>query len=233
MKTLQKPQKTQKIQTLLKTLDVEFKNLDWLSLALTHRSADAQNNERLEFLGDAVLNCVIAAVLFEKYPNATEGQLSRLRSKLVNQEFLAQIATEFNLSNYLKMGQGEHKTGGTRRKSTLSDTLEAIIGAVYLDSGFEASHHMLLKWFEPRLETIKSHKSEALKDPKSLLQEYCQAKKMALPVYTVTAITGQSHRQHFQVLCELSVLEKKAEGAGSSRREAEQKAAEKILGSLS
>jgi ribonuclease-3 len=217
------------MKLLLKILGHEFKNPTLLTLALTHRSVGAENNERLEFLGDAVLNFVVAAVLFHHYPHATEGQLSRLRSKLVNQEYLADIAMEFDLGKYLKLGQGEIKSGGVRRKSILSDTLEAIIGAVYLDGGFLACEKMLKKWFVPRLDDIKNHKIETLKDPKSRLQEYCQSKKISLPHYTVTAITGASHRQEFHILCEISALDYHAKGVGASRRQAEQIAAEKIL----
>jgi len=217
------------MKLLLKTLGYEFENPQLLTLALTHRSMGAENNERLEFLGDAVLNFIIASILFHHYSNAPEGQLSRLRAKLVNQEYLANIAAEFNLGKYLKLGPGELKSGGIRRKSILSDTLEAIIGAVYLDGGFIACEKMLKKWFVPRLEDIKNYKIETLKDPKSRLQEYCQAKRIPLPSYLVTAITGASHRQEFHVTCEIITMDYSAEGIGDSRRQAEQVAAEKIL----
>lgn len=217
------------MKRLFKILDYHFKNPALIEQALTHRSAASLNNERLEFLGDAVLNCIVAALLYEHLPKAHEGELSRLRSSMVNQEFLAEIAKQLDLGHYLILGQGELKSGGVHRKSILSDALEAIIGAVYLDGGFEACQLLLKNWFGPHINSIHTYKLSALKDAKSSLQEYCQANRMDLPLYTIISITGVSHHQIFWVSCKIKGIKFQTEGQGSSRREAEQKAAEIFL----
>ncbi len=215
------------MKTLMKAIGYSFNHPYLLKTALTHRSKDVENNERLEFLGDAVLGIVITARLFQQFPYAREGELSRLRANLVNESSLAEIAQKFNLSDHLRLGQGELKSGGTKRKSILADTLEAIIGAIYLDSDILSCEKIILQWFEERLNNLG--KVEAQKDPKSRLQEYLQSHQLSLPVYTVIAATGESHAQHFQVSCVVENIDYGASGEGSSRRAAEQMAAESFL----
>ena len=219
------------LKYLMTILNYEFKNTALLELALTHRSVETNNNERLEFLGDSILNFIIAHALFQQFPNLPEGDLSRLRSNLVNQETLALLAGEMNIGNYIKLGPGELKSGGVRRKSILSDTVEAIIGAIYLDGGMINCEKNVIRWFDSRLKMIKAYKinTHALKDPKSRLQEYLQGAKMALPVYTVVSIKGQAHDQLFQVKCEVPDISYSSEGIAASRREAEQIGAEIFL----
>jgi len=215
------------MKTLMKSIGYSFKQLHLLNTALTHRSKDIENNERLEFLGDAVLGFVITAQLFRQFPYAREGELSRLRANLVNESSLAEIAVKFNLSDHLRLGLGELKSGGMRRKSILADALEAIIGAIYLDSDILTCEKIVLQWFEERLNNLG--KIEAQKDPKSRLQEYLQSRQLSLPVYTVVSTTGESHAQQFEVSCEVEGFDYSALGKGSSRRAAEQMAAEDFL----
>ena len=219
------------IEILCEKLNYRFKNPELLEAALSHRSFRGnKNNERLEYLGDAILNFVIAAALFQYNIKAHEGELSRLRANLVRGETLADLAQEFELGKYLHLGAGELKTGGAQRKSILADGMEAVVGAIYLDGGFQACEACILRWYENRFENIETPLD--FKDPKTRLQEYLQAKKLALPVYTILALEGPAHQHTFKVECHLHGLPNKAIGIGSSRRRAEQKAAEKILAEL-
>jgi ribonuclease-3 len=195
--------------------------------ALTHRSAGADHNERLEFLGDSILNCCVARLLYDAHPEADEGALSRLRATLVSGETLAQIAGELGLGEHLLLGPGELKTGGFRRASILADALEAILGAVFLESGFDAAAAAVARIIGPRLSDLPA--ADTLKDPKTRLQEALQAHGLALPVYTLTAAAGDPHMQSFTVTCEVPVLDISAVGEGGSRRRAEQLAAAKML----
>jgi ribonuclease-3 len=195
--------------------------------AVTHRSAGAEHNERLEFLGDAILNCSVARMLYHAHPLVDEGGLSRLRATLVSGETLAQIAGELGLGEHLRLGLGELKTGGFRRASILADALEALLGAIFLDSGFDAAAAAVARIIGPRMVELPS--AETLKDPKTRLQEALQARGLALPVYTLTAVSGDPHAQSFTVSCEVPVFELAAVGEGGSRRRAEQLAAAKLL----
>ena len=195
-----------------------------LQRALTHRSHSAAHNERLEFLGDSVLNCIIAKHLYEAYSDLPEGDLSRLRSNLVNQQTLFILAQQLNLGELLLLGEGERKSAGFRRPSILADVLEAIFGAVFLDAGFAAAEKVVLKLYIP---FIAQADAQTLgKDYKTLLQEYLQGKRLALPKYTVIATQGEAHAQLFQVECEIGQLKLSTRGEGVSRRSAEQAAAE-------
>lgn len=194
-----------------------------LEQAVTHRSHGAVHNERLEFLGDAVLNCTIAQLLFQKYARLNEGDLSRLRANLVKQSSLADIAERISLSDYLRLGEGEMKSGGFRRPSILADTMEAIFGAVLVDGGFEAGSGVIARLFEPVLKHVDP--KTLGKDSKTLLQEYLQGKRLPLPVYTVVETRGAAHNQEFEVECAIPKLEVSVRGNGRSRRAAEQTAA--------
>lgn len=184
------------------------------------------NNERLEFLGDAVLSFVIGASLFHKFPKASEGQLTRLRSNLVKGETLAEIASQLELGQYLRLGTGELRSGGWRRNSTLADALEAIVGAIYLDSDLETCQSVVLAWFAARIDSLSIAGLE--KDPKTRLQEYLQACQQPLPEYQIISTLGPAHKQKFEVLCQVTGLEHII-GSGDSRRKAEQEAAAKAL----
>lgn len=211
---------------LLRQLDYHFRDEALLVEALTHRSAGTPNNERLEFLGDALLNWVIAESLHGMHPTANEGDLTRLRASLVRESSLADIASELQLGNFLVLGPGERRSGGFRRHSILADGLEAVLAAVYLDGGFEAARAVIERIFRERLE--ESPDTESLKDAKTRLQEFLQGRGLALPDYEVLEITGHSHQQRFHVRCSVAGGHV-AEGEGKSRRKAEQAAAEKIL----
>jgi len=195
--------------------------------AVTHRSAGADHNERLEFLGDSILNCCVARLLYDAHPEADEGALSRLRATLVSGDTLAQIAGEIGLGEHLCLGPGELKTGGFRRASILADALEAILGAIFLESGFDAAAAAVARIIGPRMADLPA--ADTLKDPKTRLQEALQAHGLALPVYTLTAAAGDPHMQSFTVTCEVPVLGVSAVGEGGSRRRAEQLAAAKLL----
>lgn len=195
--------------------------------AVTHRSAGADHNERLEFLGDSILNCGVARLLYDAHPEADEGALSRLRATLVSGESLAQIAGELGVGEHLRLGPGELKSGGFRRASILADALEAILGAIFLDSGFDAAAVAVARIMGPRMSDLPA--ADTLKDPKTRLQEALQAHGLALPVYTLTAAAGDPHLQSFTVTCEVPVLGVSAVGEGGSRRRAEQLAAAKLL----
>jgi ribonuclease-3 len=195
--------------------------------ALTHRSAGGEHNERLEFLGDSVLNCTVARLLYDAHPDADEGALSRLRATLVSGETLGRIAGEMDLGDHLRLGPGELKSGGFRRTSILADGLEAMVGAIFLDSGFDKAAAAVGRIIGARLAELPA--AESLKDPKTRLQEILQARGLALPVYTLTATTGDAHAQSFAVTCEVAAFGLLAAGEGISRRRAEQSAAGKVL----
>lgn len=195
--------------------------------ALTHRSAAAENNERLEFLGDALLGFVIAEVLCERFPQADEGRLSRLRASLVNKETLAVQARRLELGEYLRLGAGELRTGGHARDSILADALEAVLAAVYLEQGFARAREVILSIFRDPLDAVSERGSS--KDPKTRLQELLQAHHRPLPDYAVLAIGGSQHAQTFRVRCTLGDTGQSTEGDGTSRRRAEQQAAEQML----
>jgi len=218
---------THDLTRLTKKLGYVFKNENLLYQALTHRSAKGAHNERLEFLGDAILGFVIAETLFEQFPQHDEGDLTRMRSSLVKGVTLAEIARGFNLGECLILGPGELKSGGHRRDSILEDAIEAIIGAVYLDSTIECCKQLILFWFDSRLKAIKPGNGQ--KDPKTLLQEYLQGRQIALPTYDVIDTAGQSHNQEFTVRCQTSVIDDEVIAKGTSRRKAEQEAAQQIL----
>jgi len=214
-----------------KALHYRFRDTDLFALALTHRSATGRNNERLEFLGDAVLDFVISDLVFKIRPEASEGDLSKLRSSLVKDTSLASLAVGLGLGEYLILGSGERKTGGHRRDSILADALEAIFGAVYLDSGVDAAKEIIEHVFAERLEDLPD--AEALRDPKTRLQEWLQARKLALPEYELVSVSGQAHQQRFAVTCTVTELSQTTNGESTTRRKAEQQSAKNMLKILS
>ncbi|MGX2950067.1 ribonuclease III [Ursidibacter sp. B-7004-1] len=218
------------LERLQKKLGYQFANLDYLKQALTHRSAASHNNERLEFLGDSILNFAIGKALYEKFPKANEGELSRMRAALVKEHTLAIVARQFELGEYLKLGAGELKSGGHRRESILSDCVEAIIAAVYLDAGIDKAIERVYCWFQTLLTEMTP--GEAPKDPKTRLQEFLQGRKMKLPEYEVIDIKGEAHNQSFKVSCKVEKLDEIFIGIGTSRRKAEQQAAEQVIQKL-
>jgi ribonuclease-3 len=195
-----------------------------LRQALTHRSHSGVNNERLEFLGDSVLNCVVATMLFQRFPELPEGDLSRLRSHLVKEASLCELAVTLELGAHLLLGEGEVRSGGAKRPSVLADAMEAIIGAIYLDAGFVAAEKLVASLYQSRLTGLDP--KTLGKDPKTLLQEYLQGRKIALPQYAVLATEGEAHCQTFRVECSIPALKLSAQGEGNSRRAAEQLAAQ-------
>jgi ribonuclease-3 len=204
-----------------------FKDSELLTMAMTHRSFSAVNNERVEFLGDSLLNMIIAEALYLRFPDVDEGDLSRIRSLLVSGKTLATVAVEFELGRFLRLGAGEKNSGGQRRASTLADAVEALIGAIYLESGFEVCRERVLAWFAPRLASLNPEVSH--KDPKTRLQEFLQGRKQPLPDYQLVETAGADHQQTFIVSCSISLLKSSVSASGSSRRKAEQAAAEKVL----
>jgi ribonuclease-3 len=204
-------------------LGYRFQDPRLLQQALTHRSHGAPHNERLEFLGDGVLNCIIAAELYTRFAGLAEGELSRLRANLVREERLHELATGLALGDVLRLGEGELKSGGFRRPSILADALEALIGAVFLDGGFEAAREAVVRLYLPLLETLDP--KGAHKDPKTELQEWLQSRKYSLPQYSVVATYGAAHDQRFEVECLVRELAVRTVGTGASRRLAEQEAA--------
>lgn len=215
---------------LERQLGYTFQNQDLLILALTHRSFAGRNNERLEFLGDAILNFVAGEALFERFPQAREGQLSRLRARLVKGETLAVLARGFDLGEYLRLGSGELKSGGFRRESILADALEALIGGIYLDAGMEMARQRVLAWLSNELESLTL--VDTNKDPKTRLQEFLQSRGTDLPRYDVVDIQGEPHCRTFFVQCEVALLNENTQGQGASRRIAEQVAAAAALVAL-
>ena len=210
-------------ERLQRHIGYRFSRPELLSRALTHRSHSALHNERLEFLGDSILNCVVAAELFERFAGLSEGELSRLRAHLVREESLHQVAQTLRLGDSLQLGEGELKSGGFARPSILADAFEALIGAVFVDGGFSAAREAICRLYDPLLEGLDP--KSLGKDPKTLLQELLQARKIALPQYSVVATHGVAHRQDFEVECLIPQLSVRATGNGTSRRNAEQEAA--------
>ena len=215
------------IDALLKKLEYSFNDISLLDEALTHRSFSSKNNERLEFLGDGILNFVIAHELFKLYPDVQEGDLSRLRANLVNKDSLAEIAGHLDLGDVIKLGSGELKSGGFRRPSILADSVESILGAVYCDGGFEPCRELIIRLYSNRL--ALSMDLQSLKDPKTQLQELLQSRRYSLPDYQVTNITGQAHAQIFHVKCSIEKMKIEVMGEGKSRRKAEQLAAGRAI----
>ena len=221
---------SRELTSLQDQLGYHFKDTTLLRTALTHRSATSRNNERMEFLGDAVLGYLISSELYQRFPTATEGVLSRLRASLVKGDTLADIATQLQFGDYLILGSGELKSGGFRRRSILADAFEAVIGAIFMDSDIDTVRQRVLPFFTPRPDQCDPN--AVRKDPKTRLQEYLQAHGNALPEYTVLNISGEAHQQTFEIECRLSELDIIASGKGSSRRKAEQKAAQQALDQL-
>ena len=219
-----------KLKRLERKIGHTFVDEDLLKRAITHRSAGSRHNERLEFLGDSILSLVIAEALFHRFPDVSEGDMSRMRATLVREKTLAELAREFDLGEYLILGPGELKSGGFRRESILADTVEALIGAIFLDVGIEQSRTLLLQWYASRLDEIRPGADQ--KDPKTRLQELLQGKRKPLPSYAVVKVKGEAHNQEFTVQCEIEGVDVTVVGVGSSRRKAEQAAAEKALEQL-
>ena len=215
---------------LLRALGYQFADPALLELALTHRSRGSSNNERLEFLGDSVLNHIVAEQLFHSFPDSSEGELSRMRAAVVRGDSLAAVARELDLGASILLGPGERKSGGQRRDSILADTLEAVIGAVLLDGGQDAARDRVLAWFEASLDTLSPE--SAAKDAKTTLQEYLQGRGLPLPDYQLAEVSGEDHRQEFTVECHLAEPAMRRSGTGSSRRRAEQAAAGAVLEAL-
>lgn len=215
------------LKALANKLGHSFKDIELITLALTHRSFSGKNNERLEFLGDAILNFVVGEALFERFPQAKEGQLSRLRAKLVKGETLAVLARHFQVGDYLRLGSGELKSGGFRRDSILADAMEALIGAIYLDAGMDKARELVLSWLEEEFKTLTL--VDTNKDAKTRLQEFLQSRNAELPKYDVVNIEGEPHERIFYIECYIGILDKKTRGKGSSRRIAEQQAAGRAL----
>ena len=216
-----------KYDALYDKLGYRFRDESLLDTALTHRSVGSRNYERLEFLGDSVLNFVISADLFQRCPDLREGDLSRMRAYLVKGERLHELARRLELGDYLMLGSGEMKSGGHHRASILADAVEGIFGAIYLDGGFEACRQVILELYRPLLEDLPG--VETLKDPKTRLQEWLQSRRLPLPRYEVIQMSGRDHERQFEVACELEHLHKTVKGRGSSRRKAEQAAASQAL----
>jgi len=215
------------LAALQQRLQHAFTDPGLLARALTHRSFSSDHNERLEFLGDSVLNCVIASLLFHRYTKIDEGDLSRLRANLVKQQSLYEVAQRLELSQCLRLGEGELKSGGFRRPSILADTLEALFGAIYLDAGFDAAYKVISTLYEPIIEIVDPRTLG--KDAKTLLQEYLQGKKIPMPQYNVVATHGAAHNQEFEIECLIPKLDIQVFGAGGSRRAGEQAAAKLAL----
>jgi len=211
------------VERLERSLGHIFSRRDLLQQALTHRSHGTPHNERIEFLGDSILNCVVAVLLFERFADLREGELSRLRANMVRQETLFDIAQTLSLGNYLKLGEGELKSGGFRRPSILADALEALFGAIYLDAGFESAREVIAKLYQPLLDGIDP--LQANKDPKTALQELLQGRHLPLPQYVLQVTRGEAHEQEFEVECRIPDLDIRTSGSGTSRRAAEQEAA--------
>jgi ribonuclease III len=219
------------LEALERKLGHVFGDRALLNQALTHRSFSSPHNERLEFLGDSVLNCAVAALIFSRFPEMPEGELSRLRANLVNQSVLAEVATELGIGSLLRLGEGEVKTGGESRPSILADALEALLGAIYLDESFARANAVVETLFSGRVGDIHEHAPS--KDSKTALQEWCQSRRVGLPQYTVMRIEGEAHRQMFFVACDVAKPNApdslRGEGHGNSRRIAEQEAARQVL----
>lgn len=216
---------------LERALDYEFSDPGLLTTALTHRSAGSRNNERLEFLGDSIVNHIVAEALYQRFPAAREGDMSRMRASLVKGETLAEVAREMDVGEHLLLGPGERKSGGYRRSSILADTLEALAGAILLDAGYERCRTCVLRWFDQRLQKLSAGSTD--KDAKTRLQEYLQGRGNPLPEYEMVLVEGDDHDQVFSVHCRLSRPSMVVAGSGKSRRKAEQDAAQNALRKLS
>ncbi|MBL8520695.1 MAG: ribonuclease III [Betaproteobacteria bacterium] len=212
------------------TIGHPFAQPEHLVQALTHRSFGSPHNERLEFLGDSVLNCRVASLLFERFATMPEGDLSRIRANLVNQATLARLANDLGLGDHLRLGEGELKSGGAFRASILADAYEAVLGAIFLDAGFEAAGRVIDRHFHPLINDPAGIIQG--KDPKTQLQEWLQGRRQALPEYRVLRIEGAHHQQHFVVECRVASKNLASEGGGTSRRVAEQQAASAMLAKL-
>lgn len=217
-------------QSVARKLGHVFSDGALLKTALTHRSFGTPNNERLEFLGDGILDFVIAAALFHRFPNLPEGDLSRLRANLVRQESLHRLALELGIGEVLRLGEGELRSGGAQRPSILADALEALFGAIYLDAGFVAAQEVIEKLYAPLIDELKPGHFQ--KDAKTRLQEWLQGRKKPLPRYQLMETTGAAHEQRFEVACHIDSPALRTIGHGSSRRIAEQVAAEQALKEL-
>ncbi|WP_018150303.1 ribonuclease III [Leeia oryzae] len=212
---------------LLASMAYAFKQPQLLRQALTHRSYGVPHNERLEFLGDSVLSCALSSMLFDRFPNLSEGELSRVRANLVNQQALSQIANHLGLGRLLWLGEGELRSGGRERPSIMADALEALFGALYLDGGLQAAHQWIARLYQPLITTLDP--KTLGKDPKTQLQEYLQGRRLPLPIYKVLNTEGAVHEQLFEVECEVGKLNLKVAAKGNSRRLAEQLAATDML----
>ncbi len=215
------------IDGLEAAIDHRFDRRELLTQALTHRSHSTPHNERLEFLGDGILNCVIAILLYRRFPDNKEGELSRMRASLVKQDALAELAQGLKLGSCLMLGDGEIKSGGSRRPSMLADALEAVIGAIYVDAGFEAAAKVIESLYRPLIERLNPGVDG--KDPKTELQELLQGRRLALPTYELRAARGEAHAQTFDIECRVEALGISCFGTGASRKAAEQDAAVKAL----
>ncbi|MGB5491584.1 MAG: ribonuclease III [Woeseiaceae bacterium] len=215
---------------LYKTLQYRFEDVSLFSQALTHRSAAGVNNERLEFLGDAVLDFVVSEAVYKARPDASEGDLSKLRSSLVKDSSLASLAADLGIGEYLILGSGEMKTGGHRRQSILADALEALFGAVFLDTGIGSAQAVIEKVFATRLQELPD--AAELRDPKTRLQEWLQSRGMALPNYELARVSGEAHKQRFEITCSVESASRVTGGESTTRRQAEQKAARAMLAIL-
>lgn len=215
---------------LYKTLQYRFEDSGLFRQALTHRSAAGANNERLEFLGDAILDFVISDAIYSARMNASEGDLSKLRSSLVKDSSLATLAVDLGIGEHLILGSGESKSGGHRRESILADALEALFGAIFLDSGIDVARRIIRQVYEARLNSLPD--AGDLRDPKTRLQEWLQARGMALPIYELAKVTGEAHAQHFEVSCTVVATNSVSIGSSTTRRKAEQKAAREMLSIL-
>ncbi len=215
------------LSQLQQKIGYSFSDISLLETAMTHRSAGMKNNERSEFLGDSILGFIIADHLFHQFPGADEGQLSRLRASLVKKETLASIGKSLSIGNYLKLGQGELRSGGHTRDSILADAVEAVIAAIYLDAGYQKARDFIFELFKEKLEEVTLEKGR--KDPKTRLQEYLQSHSIELPVYEIVESSGPQHRQQFKVSCAIKQEKLVTIGSGSSRRKAEQDAASRML----
>lgn len=218
------------VDRLQRDLGHPFRDPTLLQQALTHRSFGQPNNERLEFLGDSILNCVTSIALFERFGALREGELSRLRASLVRQEALHRIALQLQLGDCLRLGEGELKSGGFRRPSILADAVEAIFAAVFLDSDFAGAKAVIDRLYAPLLDEVNPKAPS--KDPKTALQEWLQGKRLPLPTYTMVEVTGEAHAQEFEVACEVERYKLRTIGRGTSRRIAEQQSAELALAQL-
>ena len=203
---------------LEQALGHQFSDVSLLLTALTHRSHSLPHNERLEFLGDSILNGVIARQLFDRFPELPEGDLSRLRANLVRQDSLHQLALKLSLGNFLRLGEGELRSGGNQRPSILADTLEALFGAVWLDAGYDAANAVIVRLYSEMLAAIAP--GQPIKDAKTRLQEHLQGRRLALPKYSLTATEGEAHAQQFKIACAIDALNIRTEGSGGSRRDA-------------